>query len=272
MSIAPAIDIRRSDDRFHTRAGWLDSKHSFSFGGHYSPDNTHHGQLLVLNDDRVAGGTGFDTHPHRDMEIVTWVLDGELEHKDSEGNRGLIYPGLAQRMSAGRGIWHSEKNWSATDEVHFIQMWVLPDTESIDPGYQQLDINDQLDGGGLVPIASGQGHDAAISIHQRDAVLWGARLQPGDRVAGSRRRVRSRVRRPGQRAAGVERRAGHRGRSATDAGRRPWARRRRRRCRSLDLDDRSDAMTDPSERRRDDRLGATRSHGRVGCAAGHLPA
>ena len=177
-----AIEIRRSADRFHTRAGWLDSKHSFSFSNHYSPDNTHHGQLLVLNDDRVAGGTGFDTHPHRNMEIVTWVLDGELEHKDSEGNQGLIYPGLAERMSAGRGIWHSEKNWSATDEVHFIQMWVIPDTESIDPGYQQLDINDQLAGGGLVPIVSGQGHDAAISIQQKDAVLWGARLSPGERI------------------------------------------------------------------------------------------
>jgi redox-sensitive bicupin YhaK (pirin superfamily) len=176
------IDVRRSAERFHTRAGWLDSKHSFSFGHHYSPDNIHHGQLLVLNDDRVAGGTGFETHPHRDMEIVTWVLSGELEHKDSEGNRGLIYPGLAQRMSAGRGIWHSEKNWSATDEVHFIQMWVVPDTESIDPGYQQLDVNELLDAGGLVPIASGRGHDAAISIQQRDAVLWGARLQPGERV------------------------------------------------------------------------------------------
>jgi len=177
-----AIDIRRATDRFHTRAGWLDSKHSFSFSNHYSPDNIHHGQLLVFNDDRVAGGTGFETHPHRDMEIVTWVLDGELEHKDSQGNRGLIYPGLAQRMSAGRGISHSEKNWSATDEVHFIQMWVLPDTESVDPGYQQLDINDQLAAGGLVPIASGQGHDAAISIQQKDAVLWGARLKPGERI------------------------------------------------------------------------------------------
>ena len=177
-----AIDIRRSTDRFHTRAGWLDSKHSFSFSNHYSPDNTHHGQLLVFNDDRIAGGTGFGTHPHRDMEIVTWVLDGELEHKDSQGNRGLIYPGLAQRMSAGRGISHSEKNWSATDEVHFIQMWVLPDTESIDPGYQQLDINDQLAAGGLVPIASGQGHDAAISLQQKDAVLWGARLSAGERI------------------------------------------------------------------------------------------
>src|SRR5690606_33413897 len=116
------------------------------------------------------------------MEIVTWVLDGELEHKDSEGNRGLIYPGLAQRMSAGRGIWHSEKNLSSSADVHFIQMWVLPDTESIDPGYQQLDINDQLAAGGLVPLASGQGHDAAISIQQRDAVLWAARLNPGERV------------------------------------------------------------------------------------------
>jgi redox-sensitive bicupin YhaK (pirin superfamily) len=182
MTNAREVDIRRSDDRFHTQAGWLDSKHSFSFGSHHAPSNMHHGQLLVLNDDRVAGGTGFDTHPHRDMEIVTWVLDGELEHKDSEGNRGLIYPGLAQRMSAGRGIWHSEKNWSATDEVHFVQMWVLPDTESIDPGYQQLDINDQLNGGGLVPIASGQGHDAAISLRQRDAVLWGGRLRPGEQV------------------------------------------------------------------------------------------
>lgn len=176
------VDIRRSDARFHTQAGWLDSKHSFSFGNHFSKSNTNHGQLLVLNDDRVAAGTGFETHPHRDMEIVTWVLDGELEHKDSEGNLGVIYPGLAQRMSAGRGIWHSEKNRSATDDVHFIQMWVMPDTESIDPGYQQLDINDQLASGGLVPIASGQGHDAAISIHQMDAVLWGARLSAHERL------------------------------------------------------------------------------------------
>ena len=183
MTKSAAIDVRRSADRFHTRAGWLDSKHSFSFSNHHAPDNIHHGQLLVLNDDRVAGGTGFETHPHRDMEIVTWVLDGELEHKDSEGNLGLIYPGLAQRMSAGRGIWHSEKNASATSEAHFIQMWVVPDRESTDPGYQQLDINDQLGTGELVPIASGRGHDAAISIQQKDAVLWGARLGPGDRIA-----------------------------------------------------------------------------------------
>lgn len=180
--MTPTIDIRRSADRFRTRAGWLDSKHSFSFSRHYSPDNTNHGQLLVLNDDRVAGGTGFDTHPHRDMEIVTWVLDGELEHADSDGNRGIIHPGLAQRMSAGRGIWHSEKNASATDEVHFIQMWVVPDTQGIDPGYEQRDIGDRLAGGSLVAVASGQGHEGAVTINQRDAVLWAASLGAGERV------------------------------------------------------------------------------------------
>jgi len=151
------VDVRRKKDAFHTAAGWLDSYHSFSFGHHYQPDNTHHGLLLVSNDDVVRAGTGFDTHPHRDMEIVTWVLDGELEHKDSIGNKDIIYPGLAQRMSAGRGIWHSEKNPSATKDVHLIQMWVTPDTERIDPGYQQLDINSELAKGGLVPIASGSG-------------------------------------------------------------------------------------------------------------------
>src|SRR5690242_1013110 len=116
------LDVRRAEQPAHTRIGWLDSHHRFSFVRHYDPANTHHGLLLVSNDDRVAPGTGFETHPHRDMEIVTWVLSGELEHRDTLDNRGLIYPGLAQRMSAGTGIWHSEKNPSATDEVHFVQM------------------------------------------------------------------------------------------------------------------------------------------------------
>jgi len=178
----PTIDLRRSADRFHTEAGWLHSNHSFSFSRHYDPDNTHHGLLLVNNDDRVDPGTGFETHPHRDMEIITWVLEGELEHADTLANRGIIYPGLAQRMSAGTGIWHSEMNASGGEPVHFVQMWVQPDTESIEPGYQQLDINAELERGGLVPIASGQGHDAAISIRQRDAVLWGGRLTPGEAV------------------------------------------------------------------------------------------
>jgi len=110
------------------------------------------------------------------------VLQGELEHKDSEGNHGIIYPGLAQRMSAGTGIWHSEMNPRSDKPVHFIQMWVPPDTERIMPGYEQLDINGHLNMGGLVPIASGRGHEAAISIRQKGAVLWGGRLASGETV------------------------------------------------------------------------------------------
>lgn len=178
----PTIEVRRAAERFHTRIAWLDSYHCFSFSTHYDPSNTHHGLLLVSNDDRVKAGTGFRTHPHQDMEIVTWVLDGELEHKDSEGNTGIIYPGLAQRMSAGTGIWHSEMNPRDNKDVHFIQMWVVPDVERINPGYEQLDINGQLEKGGLVPIASGKGHYAAISVRQRGAVLWGGRLKAGEMV------------------------------------------------------------------------------------------
>ena len=171
------IDVRPAAERFHTRAGWLDSNHSFSFARHHDPDNTHHGLLLVSNDDRVRAGTGFSTHPHRDMEIVTWVLSGRLEHKDSEGNHGEIYPGLAQRMSAGRGIYHSEMNPSADEDVHFIQMWVLPDEKGYDPGYQEGSVTTDLAGGGLVKVASGHG-DSAIHINQRDAALYVARLAP----------------------------------------------------------------------------------------------
>jgi redox-sensitive bicupin YhaK (pirin superfamily) len=179
---ASTLQIRRKNDAFHTQAGWLDSRHSFSFGHHFDPSNTHHGLLLVSNDDVVKAGTGFDTHPHRDMEIVTWVLDGELEHKDSIGHRGLIYPGLAQRMSAGRGIWHSEMNPSKSKDAHFVQMWVIPDTEQIDPGYEQLDINSELGKGGLVPVASGRGHHSAISIRQKGASLLAGRVKTGESV------------------------------------------------------------------------------------------
>jgi redox-sensitive bicupin YhaK (pirin superfamily) len=177
-----SVDVRRGGDRFQTRLGWLDSRHSFSFGPHYDANNIGHGLLLVSNDDIVRAGTGFSTHPHEDMEIVTWVLSGELEHKDSAGNKGLLYPGLAQRMSAGTGIWHSEMNPRGDADVHFVQMWVRPDTERIDPGYQQLDVNAELAKGGLVPIASGQGDDTAISIRQRGATLLGGRLLPGEVV------------------------------------------------------------------------------------------
>jgi quercetin 2,3-dioxygenase len=190
---SPSVDIRRADERFSTRIGWLDSKHSFSFGHHWDPDNTHHGLLLVNNDDVVLPGRGFDTHPHRDMEIVTWVLRGSLVHQDSEGNRGVIYPGLAQRMSAGTGILHSEKNdaWrlsgeAAHDEpVRFVQMWVLPDEHGIEPGYEQLEIPADRLHGQLVTIASGidrHADDRAIRIHNRFAALHGGRLRPGDNV------------------------------------------------------------------------------------------
>jgi hypothetical protein len=176
------ITIQRAADRFFTDAGWLHSHHSFNFGPHYSPAHQGHGLLLVNNDDVVAPGQGFGTHGHRDMEIVTWVLSGRLEHRDSVGNHGVLYPGLAQRMSAGSGIRHSEFNASADEPVHFLQMWVPPDTNGIRPEYEQLDLNDALAAGGLVPLASGQGHAGAITIHQRGAVLWGGRLHAGEQV------------------------------------------------------------------------------------------
>ncbi|OBF91183.1 quercetin 2,3-dioxygenase [Mycobacterium sp. 852002-51163_SCH5372311] len=177
------VQIRRAADRAVTTTSWLTSKHSFSFGDHYDPDNTHHGVLLVNNDDIVAPATGFDTHPHRDMEIVTWVLQGELTHQDSVGNRGVVYPGLAQRMSAGSGILHSEKNDSRTEPVHFVQMWVIPDQTGISPSYQQHEIDEDVLAGRLTTIASGiPGHDAAISLHNRSAALHAARLQPGGAI------------------------------------------------------------------------------------------
>jgi len=189
----PAVDVRRAEDRFTTRIGWLDSKHSFSFSQHWDPTNTHHGVLMVSNDDIVLPGTGFETHPHRDMEIVTWVLEGSLVHQDSEGHSGVIHPGLAQRMSAGTGILHSEKNDSwrhvggpAHDEpVRFIQMWVVPDEQGIDPGYEQLDISDELAKGGLVTVASGMPEHAsqtAIRIRNRYAALHASRLGAGGTV------------------------------------------------------------------------------------------
>jgi hypothetical protein len=187
------VDIRRAGERFTTRIGWLDSKHSFSFSNHRDPANTHHGLLLVNNDDIVTPGAGFDTHPHRDMEIVTWVLQGSLVHQDSEGNKGVIYPGLAQRMSAGTGILHSEKNdaWRhGVGDVHhepvrFVQMWVLPDQRGIKPGYEQLEIEDELLRGDLIPVASGMDKHAdaaAIRIQNRHAALHAARMQPAETV------------------------------------------------------------------------------------------
>jgi redox-sensitive bicupin YhaK (pirin superfamily) len=191
--LQPRVDVRRAADRFATKIDWLDSHHSFSFGHHYDPTNTGHGLLLVNNDDIVTPGQGFETHPHRDMEIVTWVLQGSLVHQDSTGHSGVIYPGLAQRMSAGRGILHSEKNdsWRLAggpehaEPVHFIQMWVVPDEAGITPGYEQLEIAAELLSGALVPVASGMdkhADDTAIRIRNRYAALHAARLAPGRSV------------------------------------------------------------------------------------------
>lgn len=191
--MSPTVEIKRAADRPSTKISWLDSKHSFSFGHHYDASNTHHGLLLVNNDDIVKPGAGFETHPHRDMEIVTWVLRGSLVHQDSTGNSGVIYPGLAQRMSAGKGILHSEKNdsWRLTgseshsEPVHFVQMWVVPDEAGITPGYQQLEIDDEHMRGKLVTIASGMPahkNDAAIAIRNKYAALHGARLDVGEGV------------------------------------------------------------------------------------------
>lgn len=186
------VDVRRAEYRYKSKFGWLDSKHSFSFGQHFDRSNTHHGLLLVNNDDIVDAGTGFDTHPHSDMEIVTWVLEGSLVHQDSTGHNGIIYPGLAQRMSAGSGILHSEKNdaWRIGgdlhhDPVHFVQMWVVPDEQNITPSYEQLEIDGELLSGGLVPIASGMDkhHDeSAIRIKNKFAAMHVARLQPSQSV------------------------------------------------------------------------------------------
>jgi redox-sensitive bicupin YhaK (pirin superfamily) len=191
-NLSPTVDVRRAEDRFRSQFGWLDSKHSFSFGHHYDQANTHHGLLLVNNDDIVDPGTGFDTHPHRDMEIVTWVLQGSLVHQDSTGHSGVIYPGLAQRMSAGGGILHSEKNdsWRLAGDVHrdpvqFVQMWVVPDENNITPGYEQLEIDHELLAGGLVPVASGMDkHDgqSAIRIKNKYAALHAARLHPNQAI------------------------------------------------------------------------------------------
>ena len=193
MDLRPEIDVRRAEERFATKISWLDSKHSFSFGHHHDPGNTHHGLLLVNNDDVVKPGTGFETHPHQDMEIVTWVLRGALVHQDSEGHNGVIYPGLAQRMSAGTGILHSEKNdrlaeagrAAPSEPVHFVQMWVVPDEAGIAPGYEQLEIEDELLRGGLVTVASGMArHEdrSAIRIKNKYAALHVARLASGQTV------------------------------------------------------------------------------------------
>jgi len=180
--MAEKIDVRRAKERFHTDISWLDSWHSFSFGEHYDPKNTHHGLLLVLNDDVVAAGGGFGTHPHRDMEIVTYVLDGGLQHRDSMGNGSVIRPGEVQKMTAGMGITHSEFNASRRDGVHFLQIWIEPLRNGLAPSYQQKEFSSESRRGVLRLVASRDGRDGSILVHQ-DANLYASTLETGQRVA-----------------------------------------------------------------------------------------
>lgn len=179
------VEVRRSADRPATRADGLVSRHSFSFGTHYDPANVSHGVLVAHNDDVLERGLGYDTHPHRDLEIVTWVLEGGLRHADTDGlseRAGLVVPGLVQRLGAGSGVRHAEHHDpSSGPAVRFVQMWVLPDEPGGDPTYTQADVATALADGGLVPVASGR-QDAAVRIRNRDATLHVARLAPGRQV------------------------------------------------------------------------------------------
>ena len=167
--------VRRSEDRPRTRIAWLDSRHTFSFGEHYDPEHMGFRSLRVINEDRVRPSAGFPTHGHRDMEILSWVLEGALEHKDSMGTGSVIRPGEIQRMSAGTGVHHSEWNPSKTDEVHFLQIWLIPAEKGIPPGYEQKRFDDVDLAGRLRVIASPDGRDGSVRIHQ-DATLYAARL------------------------------------------------------------------------------------------------
>ena len=167
------INIRKAGDRGHTKISWLDSYHTFSFGEYYDPAHMGFRALRVINDDRVAPGGGFATHGHRDMEIITYVLDGALEHKDSLGNGSVIRPGDAQRMSAGTGIAHSEFNHSKNAPVHFLQIWILPERSGLSPGYEQLSIPPAKKNH-LSLIASPDGR-GAVTVHQ-DVRVYASKL------------------------------------------------------------------------------------------------
>lgn len=159
-------EIRRSQDRGHADHGWLKSQHSFSFAGYFDPEHVEFGVLRVINEDRVAPGGGFGTHPHRDMEILSYVLSGELAHQDSMGNGSVIRPGDVQRMSAGTGVFHSERNPSASTPVHFLQIWIRPNQMGIAPGYEQKHFDAADKRGRLRLIASGDGAQGSVRIHQ----------------------------------------------------------------------------------------------------------
>ena len=181
------ITTRRHEDRGHSEyGGWLDSRHSFSFAHYYDPDHMGFGPLRVINEDKVLGGAGFDGHGHRDMEIISYVIDGALEHKDSMGNGSVIRAGDVQRMSAGRGVMHSEYNASQTDPVHFLQIWIEPKATRLAPGYAQKSFAHIRPDDGLVLVVSGDGRDGSLSMN-RDADVYLAALENGTLLSHSLR-------------------------------------------------------------------------------------
>ncbi|MEA5463256.1 pirin family protein [Leptothoe sp. PORK10 BA2] len=175
------ITIRSASARGHANFGWLDSRHTFSFGNYYDPAHMGFGNLRVINEDNVAPGQGFPTHSHRDMEIISYVIDGALEHKDSIGNGSIIRPGDVQRMSAGSGISHSEYNAAQDSPVHFLQIWVLPEKQGIEPGYEQIYISPEEKQGKLRLVGSQDGRDGSVTIHQ-NINLYATQLTLGDQI------------------------------------------------------------------------------------------
>lgn len=176
------LSIRRSNDRGYADHGWLESFHSFSFAGYYDPEHMGWGNLRVINEDRIAPGTGFGTHGHRDMEIISYVISGELAHRDSMGNGASIKPGEVQRMSAGTGVRHSEFNHAEGQTTHFLQIWIEPDQAAIEPGYEQKSFRDEDKRGCLRLLASPDGRDGSVTIHA-DALLYGSLLDGTDEVS-----------------------------------------------------------------------------------------
>ena len=180
------VQIRPAEERGQTHWGWLDSRHTFSFGEYHDPDHMGFRALRVINDDRVRPGAGFGTHGHRDMEILSYVLAGALEHKDSSGGGGVIRPGEIQFMRAGSGVTHSEYNHSKTEPVHFLQVWIVPDERGLAPAYGQQAWDTDAAARGFVLLASGDGRDDSLHVHQ-DVDLWVTTLAPGDARAFSLR-------------------------------------------------------------------------------------
>ncbi|MEM9538423.1 MAG: pirin family protein [Cyanobacteria bacterium P01_E01_bin.42] len=178
------ITIRKSEDRGHANHGWLDTNHTFSFASYYNPEQMGFRSLRVINEDRITGGAGFGTHGHRDMEIITYVLNGALEHKDNIGNGSVIQPGEVQRMSAGTGILHSEYNHSQRDKAHFLQIWILPDTKGLEPSYEQKSFHVEKDPSKLHLVAAKDGKEGAVTVHQ-DMELHAGVFQAGDRFSYS---------------------------------------------------------------------------------------